>query len=638
MEKRLVWRVCIVFSLVAVAIAAIDASSATYVITVDASNSLGPWNRFYEECVGTCHPITVLTSSYGRNIQAALRRGHAECGFRKIRSQAIFTDGNVYSESNGLSDYNWAMVDQIYDSVKALGYSGIVTLNFIPTALALGTQTCFWYNGKPGNVTPPKDYTKWQNLVTALVQHMEQRYGAEEIRKNWSFEVWNEPDQAYFWSGTQTDYLKLYDYAAEGVRLADSLCKIGGPATSGCNPTWIDQFTSHVVSGISYATGLTGVKCDFVNYHRYSDDPSYASIPTAISYPMGMNNYHRAVDSLLKKNNFKGEIKCTEWAGTAATRSSHADDESSGSFIAKTIHLLSDNDATQYPMPTAYSFWCISDIFEEWNAGTTCSFYSGYGLLVRGDKNIPDSWDVPKPSYNTFRLLHKLTDARVSLAGGTTGDGIGGVATLSSDNSSLQILLYNHVDGAQANSASSDSVELTVDNIPFAPGDIKVEYWLIDRTHSNGYRVWQNLGSSTTPSATQWTQIKAAAELSYAEPAVTTTLSGKTFTKKFHSNIYSVGLINLSRAATTAIYKPAKAKRSTSPSISIGSDYIIVATPITRCEVLKLFDVQGKLALTVNNAGHGYFRIDRSSLRAGAYVLADDNGALPLARPLIIAR
>jgi xylan 1,4-beta-xylosidase len=420
MKKQFAWHVCFMSIAAAMSIGTIETPAATYTLTADAATSLGSWNRFYEECVDACHTITVLHSSYGRNIQGALARSHAECGFKKMRAHGIFTDGNVYSETNGTPVYNWATVDSIYDAVKALGMTVVVEFDGMPPALASGSQTACWYNGTPLNVSPPKDYSKWQNLVTALVQHMEQRYGAEEIRKNWSFEVWNEPDQAYFWSGTQADYLKLYDYAAEGVRLADSLCRVGGPAISGCSPSWIDVFTNHVVSGTSAATGLKNIKCDFVTYHRYSDDPAYAGIPTNPSYPGGMNLYHRALDSLLHKNNFKGDIQCTEWAPCAFTKVYHSDNESSASFIAKTIHVLSDNDPVKYPLPSAFSFFCLSDIIEEWNAGTTTGFYNAWGLLLRGDKNIPDSWDVPKPSYNAFRLLHKLGETRISLTGGTT--------------------------------------------------------------------------------------------------------------------------------------------------------------------------------------------------------------------------
>ena len=51
-------------------------------------------------------------------------------------------------------------------------------------------ETIFWWKG---NVTPPKDYNKWEALIKNLTQHFTERYGADEV-KTWYFEVWNEPN------------------------------------------------------------------------------------------------------------------------------------------------------------------------------------------------------------------------------------------------------------------------------------------------------------------------------------------------------------------------------------------------------------------------------------------------------------
>jgi xylan 1,4-beta-xylosidase len=624
--------------MVSIAALAFVGHAATYTLTVDASSSSPTWNRFYEESVGSCHPMTVLNSGYGRNIQNALRRGHTECGFKKFRAHSILNDAAVYSENNGTPVYNWTTLDRIYDTVKALGMTAIVELSGMPTALASGTQTAFWYNGVPMNITPPKDYNKWRDLIRALVQHMEQRYGADEIRRNWSFEVWNEPNLSSFFTGTITDYLRIYDYASEGVRLADSLCKVGGPATSGGDPGWIDQFSAHVVSGTNYATGRVGSKCDFVSYHRYADDSPYNGAPSTYSCPRGMNLYHQGMVALMKKNNFRGELQCTEWAPTWRTLALHSDNESSGSFIAKTIHLLADNDLSQNPLPTVYSFWCISDIFEEWNAGTTTAFDSSYGMMLRGDRNIPDSWDVPKACYNTYRLLHKVTDKRLPLTGGTTGDGVNGFATLGTDNKSLQVIVYNHVDGGAANSTQSDSVVLNVNNIPFLPGDVRVEYWLMDRTHSNAYRLWQSLGSPKIPSAVQWAQIKTAADLVCAETPGTVTFTQKTFTKKFRANIYSVGLINLISVPATAVRQPKKDAAPVVPSVSRGQNCFFVYLPNSQSSILRVLDLRGKQVLQLNNPTRNCFRIDYGLVGNGIFIVADDRGVLPRINPMVVAR
>ena len=77
----------------------------------------------------------------------------------------------------------------------------------MPSALASGTKTIFWWKG---NITPPKDAAKWSALIRELVAHLRERYGAAEIQQ-WYFEVWNEPDlHDLFFSGSLEDYLALY--------------------------------------------------------------------------------------------------------------------------------------------------------------------------------------------------------------------------------------------------------------------------------------------------------------------------------------------------------------------------------------------------------------------------------------------
>lgn len=65
-----------------------------------------------------------------------------------------------------------------------------VEFGFMPQKLASGEKTIFWWKG---NITPPRDYGKWEALIRALVQHWTNRYGRDEVRR-WYFEVWNEPN------------------------------------------------------------------------------------------------------------------------------------------------------------------------------------------------------------------------------------------------------------------------------------------------------------------------------------------------------------------------------------------------------------------------------------------------------------
>jgi hypothetical protein len=256
---------------------------------------------------------------------------------------------------------------------------------------------------------------------------------------------------------------------------------------------------------------------------------------------------------LARQYNFTGELINDEWGPTYTTDVCR-DNETSASFIAKTIHLIGTDS---YPPPVMFGYWTLSDLYEEFNTGNTTAYHEGnYGLLLKGDAQYPDSYDLAKPAFNAFRLLHMMGDVRISCNGGTTADGVNAAATISNDNNSIQILTYNHVNGAAANSSNYDNVTLSVNNIPFAPGTIRVEHFVIDRTRSNSHTTWVGMGKPSRPNQSQWAELKIASELAYQDPVATVNLTGSSFNKTFSQYTYSVGLIVLSAAGGSSTNPP----------------------------------------------------------------------------------
>jgi len=93
-----------------------------------------------------------------------------ECGFRYLRFHGLLCDDmGVYREDKeGRPIYNWQYIDELYDSLLAIGVKTFVELGFMPAALASEPTRSF---GGRANVTPPKDYQKWADLIRALVTH-----------------------------------------------------------------------------------------------------------------------------------------------------------------------------------------------------------------------------------------------------------------------------------------------------------------------------------------------------------------------------------------------------------------------------------------------------------------------------------
>jgi xylan 1,4-beta-xylosidase len=153
------------------------------------------------------------------------------------------------------------------------GVKPFVEISFMPKKLALRPQDlhAFWYKQ---NVSPPKDYAKWDALMTAFAQHLVDRYGIDEVA-SWYFEVWNEPN-IDFWTGrpAQQTYFELYDHTARALKAVNERIRVGGPATA--QAAWVDAIIAHATQN--------NVPLDFVSTHVYGNDVAKMSSATTAPF------------------------------------------------------------------------------------------------------------------------------------------------------------------------------------------------------------------------------------------------------------------------------------------------------------------------------------------------------------------
>src|SRR4051794_21023311 len=237
----------------------VPAAPATRMIEVDAAGAGKPVDRFFDLSVGSDYPGTLIRA----DSQAQLKTAVDELGFRTIRFHAIFHDvlGTVKAGPDGRVSYDWSGIDKLYDALLARHIKPFVELGFTPQALKTSDNKIFWWNGNTSHPRPDA----WRELVTAFVRHIEQRYGAAEVR-GWYFEVWNEPNLDGFWEkADKPAYFALYDVTARAVKAVDPALKVGGPSTAGA--AWVPEFLDHVAKA--------GTPIDFVTTHSYGVDGGF---------------------------------------------------------------------------------------------------------------------------------------------------------------------------------------------------------------------------------------------------------------------------------------------------------------------------------------------------------------------------
>jgi xylan 1,4-beta-xylosidase len=434
-----------------------------------------PFPHFWEQMFGSGRAILSLRASYRRD----LREVKEATGFQYIRFHGIFDrDVGVYSEdSAGNPIYNFSYVDQIYDGLLENGVRPFVELSFMPKQLATQPpiEQAFWYHPI---VSPPKSWNKWADLVTAFARHLVDRYGIDEV-SHWYFEVWNEPNLD-FWAGNpkQETYYHLYDVTARALKSVSPRLRVGGPATA--QAAWISSFIRHTVED--------HVPVDFVSTHVYGNDSPENVLGT--NQPVSRNEMvcraaQKVYDEVKASRRPDLPIIWSEYNASYKNESDVTDSLFMGPWLADTIRQCDGLSAMM-------SYWTFSDVFEEQGV-VKKPFYGGYGLIAENH--------LPKPSFNAFKLLHKLGHTRIALKSDSA------LLTKRHDGT-LVMAVWNLFPPEQTGSAKSVTLAMEGGK---SSGSASV--YRLDASHGSLLEAYQKMESPIYPTRAQIAELRRAAEL-----------------------------------------------------------------------------------------------------------------------------
>ncbi|KQQ45267.1 glycoside hydrolase [Duganella sp. Leaf126] len=374
----------------AACLAPVLAGAQNRLIDVNVSQVAGPLPTTFNFAVGAGRANEGLRADWQQQL-AEIKR---DAGFRYIRMHGLLSDDmGVYRvDAQGKEHYSFQYIDALYDYLLSIKVKPFVELGFMPSQMASGDKTIFWWRG---NVTPPKNYEAWERLVKALTAHWTERYGADEVA-SWYFEVWNEPNLDGFWAGSQADYFKLYAHAARAIKSVDARYRVGGPATAGA--AWIPET-------IAYAAQHK-VPLDFVSTHTYGVSrgflDEYGTTGTVLNKEDGAIS-----DDVLRNRKEIGAsamptlpLHYTEWSSSYTPSDPSHDSYHQAAYILQKLKQV--GTAAQ-----SMSYWVFTDIFEE--AGPRSSvFHGGFGLM--------NTQGIKKPAYFAYQFLHQLAPTELKNA------------------------------------------------------------------------------------------------------------------------------------------------------------------------------------------------------------------------------
>jgi xylan 1,4-beta-xylosidase len=452
-----------------------------------------------------------------------------------IRTHNLLTSGdgtaalkwgstNAYTENpNGDPVCNWTLVDSIFDTFMDRKMKPFVEIGFMPQALSVKPDPYrhYWKPGDPYNDIytgwsyPPKDYSKWGELIYRWVSHCVEKYGKEEI-ESWYWEVWNEPDIKY-WSGTFEEFCKLYDYAADAVKRALPSAKIGGPETT--NPgspnaaRFLTGFLDHCLNGTNYATGEKGSPLDFITFHA-KGAPQFIDQRVRMNMGVQLNHIKRGfeiVSSYPAYKNLPVVIGECDPEGCAA--------------CGMTVYPQNGyRNGTMYSSYTASSFAKIYDLAFQYGINllgiVSWSFEFENQPWFHGYRDLATN-GVGKPVLNVFRMFGLMGNRVVEatsgagkswqevISSGVKGESpdIGVLAT--KQDKGAAILFWNYHDDDLLKPDAM--INLNIKGLDAKK--VRIIQYRIDQDHSNSYEVWKKMGSPQNPGPRQYTFLEKAGKL-----------------------------------------------------------------------------------------------------------------------------
>lgn len=366
--------------------------------------------------------VTSAEALLYEDVRNVLRTVQEQVGFRYIKFNGVFSDDiHIYSLSpSGQERYSFSYADKAFDFLRSIRLKPMVQLTFMPEALAKYPQKrLFGYL-----VSEPANLDRWIRLVKALIQHLIDRYGKDEVR-TWKFSIWDQPDNMFGFSKDE-DFFEFFRRTYHAVKQCDQALQVGAPAT------FYIMRVGHRNWYLDFWSWCRKNRCtpDYLNFHYYdttllesgSTGREAFGFPDTMMLrdtPDGLNDFVNQVCAEQKALPERPPIYLTEWNNTPSQQDLLNDTCFKSCYVVKGI-------LENYDRLDSFGYWSVIDWMGEAHEPKEM-FFGGLGMFT--------AQGVPKACFYAFTLLRQLGDQFL-------GRGEGWFATKSEDG--YQLILYNY--------------------------------------------------------------------------------------------------------------------------------------------------------------------------------------------------
>jgi hypothetical protein len=189
----------------------------------------------------------------------------------------------------GPGQYDWTILDAWLSAGEQHGSAPLMTLAMTPLWASSDPNNPICHYG-PGQCAPPNDLNAdgsgsdqhWKDFITAIAQHVG--------KKITYWEIWNEPNNNFFWSGTAAQMARMAQDARSIIKSVNPHARLLNGGTSSMYWYGLDWWNSYAAAG-----GLQWA--DIIALHgTVSVYPAKCGVyPQAETFIEVMNNLHQVL-------------------------------------------------------------------------------------------------------------------------------------------------------------------------------------------------------------------------------------------------------------------------------------------------------------------------------------------------------
>ena len=228
---------------------------------------------------------------------------------------------------------------------------------------------------KAYRIYPPKDMKKWAVICEHIIRHYNEGW-ADGFQYNIEYwEIWNEPDLGFkagrhlkcdspTWNGTDKEFFKFYEIAANHLNKCFPDLNIGGPALCEDNE-WADRFLAYMSDH--------KVDMDFFSYHLYAGTVEQFQVKNNIVKNLLDKHGYSDVEMILDEWNY-----LSNWTDEFVYTVESINSYKGAAYTAAIMQACQDGPVDMLMYYDARPGTGFNGLFNHYNASTMPAYYAMY--------------------------------------------------------------------------------------------------------------------------------------------------------------------------------------------------------------------------------------------------------------------